>query len=247
MWLRCILPWFAIKMSENVSRLRQPRTKLKDRVLPDYTKGEEIFNMVSHIVGGALGIAALVLCVVKSALKGDPWGVTSSAIYGSSLIVLYTMSSVYHGLHKNMGKKVMQVIDHCTIYFLIGGTYTVIVLTGVRRVHPGWAWTIFGLVWGLSIAAAVFTAIDHNKYQRLSMICYIAIGWCIVIAAKPTIEAIGWTAILWILGGGVSYTIGAILYSIGKKKGKRYMHSVFHLFVVAGSVLQFFAIYFHVL
>ncbi len=234
-------------MSEAATRLRQPRTKLRDRILPDYTKGEEIFNMVSHIVGGALGIAALVLCVVKSAMKGDTWGVVSSSIYGSSLILLYTMSSVYHGLHKNMGKKVMQVIDHCTIYFLIGGTYTPIVLAGIRRTHPGWAWTIFGIVWGLSIAAAVFTAIDHNKYQKLSMICYIAIGWCIVIAAKPTIEAIGWAAILWILGGGVAYTIGAVLYSIGKKKGRRYMHSVFHLFVLAGSVLQFFAIYFYVL
>ena len=234
-------------MGTVASRLKQPRTKLRDRILPDYTKGEEIFNMVSHIVGGALGIAALVLCVVKSALKGDPWGVVSSSIYGASLIVLYTMSSIYHGLHKNMGKKVMQVIDHCTIYFLIAGTYTPIVLTGIRRSHPGWAWTIFGIVWGLSIAACVFTAIDHNKYQRLSMICYIAIGWCIVIAAKPTIEAIGWTAILWILGGGISYTIGAVLYSIGKKKGKRYMHSVFHLFVLAGSILQFVAIYFYVL
>ncbi len=234
-------------MGSNAARLRQPRTKLKDRVLPDYTKGEEIFNMVSHIVGGALGIAALVLCVVKSALKGDPWGVVSSSIYGSSLIILYTMSSVYHGLHKNMGKKVMQVIDHCTIYFLIGGTYTPILLAGIRKTHPGWAWTVFGIVWGFSIAASVFTAIDHNKYQRLSMICYIAIGWCIVIAAKPTIEAIGWTAIFWILGGGIAYTIGAVLYSAGKKRGRRYMHSVFHLFVLLGSVLQFVAIYFYVL
>ena len=234
-------------MSTAQSSIRQPRTKLKDRILPDYTKGEEIFNMVSHIVGGALGIAALVLCVVKSAIKGDAWGVVSSSIYGSSLIILYTMSSVYHGLHQNMGKKVMQVIDHCTIYYLIGGTYTVILLAGVRRIHPGWAWTMFGIVWGLSIMAAVFTAIDHNKYQRLSMICYIAIGWCIVIAAKPTIEAVGWPAILWVLGGGVSYTIGAVLYAIGKKRGKRYMHSVFHLFVVAGSVLQFFGIFFCVL
>ncbi len=229
------------------SGIHQPRTKLKDRVLPDYTKGEEIFNMVSHIVGGALGIAALVLCVVKSAMKGDAWGVVSSSIYGSSLIILYTMSSVYHGLHKNMGKKVMQVIDHCTIYYLIGGTYTVIVLAGIRRVHPGWAWTIFGLVWGLSITAAVFTAIDHNKYHKMSMIFYLAIGWCIVIAAKPTIEAVGWPAILWILGGGVAYSIGAALYSLGKKNGKRYMHSVFHLFVLAGSILQFFGIYFCVL
>ena len=234
-------------MSEATSKLHQPRTKLRDRILPDYTKGEEIFNMVSHIVGGALGIAALVLCVVKAAMNGNTWGVVSSSIYGSSLIVLYTMSSVYHGLHKNMGKKVMQVIDHCTIYYLIGGTYTPILLSGIRPTHPGWAWTIFGLVWGLSITAAVFTAIDHNKYQKFSMICYIAIGWCIVIAAKPTIDALGWAPILWILGGGIAYTIGAVLYSIGKKKGKRYMHSVFHLFVLAGSILQFFAIYFYVL
>ena len=236
-----------IIMNTAASRLRQPRTKLVDRILPDYTKGEEIFNMVSHIVGGALGIAALVLCVVKSAMKGDAWGVVSSSIYGASLIILYTMSSVYHGLHKNMGKKVMQVIDHCTIYFLIGGTYTPIVLAGIRKSHPGWAWTIFGIVWGLSIAASVFTAIDHNKYQKLSMICYIAIGWCIIIAARPTVEAIGWTAIFWILGGGIAYTIGAVLYSLGKKRGRRYMHSVFHLFVLLGSVLQFVAIYFYVL
>ncbi len=234
-------------MSEAVSKLRQPRTKLKDRILPDYTKGEEIFNMVSHIVGGALGIAALVLCIVRSAMKGDTYGVVSSSIYGSSLILLYTISSVYHGLHRNMGKKVMQVIDHCTIYYLIGGTYTVIMLAGVRRAHPGWAWSMFGLVWGLSAAAAVFTAIDHNKYRKLSMICYIAIGWCIVIAAKPTIDAIGWAPVFWILGGGISYTIGAVLYSLGKKKGKRYMHSVFHLFVLAGSILHFFGIFFHVL
>ncbi|MCR5687172.1 MAG: hemolysin III family protein [Lachnospiraceae bacterium] len=234
-------------MGTAVSGLKKPRTKLADRILPDYTKGEEVFNMVSHIVGGALGIAALVLCVIKSALNHDPWGVVSSSIYGASLIILYTMSSVYHGLRPNMGKKVMQVIDHCTIYFLIGGTYTPILLAGIRRTHPGWAWTVFGLVWGFSAAASVFTAIDHNKYQRLSMICYIAIGWCIVIAAKPTVEAIGWTAILWILGGGVAYTIGAVLYALGKKRGKRYMHSVFHLFVLLGSILQFIAIYFYVL
>ncbi|MCR5473827.1 MAG: hemolysin III family protein [Lachnospiraceae bacterium] len=234
-------------MDSTTSRLHRPRTKLKDRILPDYTRGEEIFNMVSHIVGGALGIAALVLCVVRSALKGDAWGVVSSSIYGSSLIILYTMSSVYHGLHKNMGKKVMQVIDHCTIYYLIGGTYTVILLAGLRRTRPGWAWTMFGIVWGLCIVACVFTAIDHNKYQRFSMICYIAIGWCILIAAKPTIEALGWAPILWILGGGVAYTIGAVIYSMGKKRGKRYMHSIFHLFVLAGSVLQFFAIYLYIL
>ena len=153
-------------MSEGVSRLRQPRTKLKDRILPDYTKGEEIFNMVSHIVGGALGIAALVLCVVKSAMKGDPWGVTSSAIYGSSLIVLYTMSSVYHGLHRNMGKKVMQDIDHCTIYYLIGGTYTLILLSGVRRTHPGWAWTMFAVSCAAQIGVAPLIAYYFGRFSN---------------------------------------------------------------------------------
>ena len=116
------------------------RTKLIDRRLPDYTKGEEIFNMVSHIVGGALGIAALVLCVVFSAIRQDPWAVVGSSIYGATLILLYSSSSIYHGLRHEMGKKVMQVIDHCTIYFLIGGTYTPILFTCIREHDPVWAW-----------------------------------------------------------------------------------------------------------
>lgn len=227
--------------------LRAPRTKLSDRVLPDYTRGEEIFNMVTHIIGGAMGIAVLCLCVIKCAMNHDAWGVVSSSVYGASLIILYSVSSVYHGLTICMGKKVMQVIDHCTIYFLIAGTYTPIVLAGIRKSHPGWAFSIFGIVWGLSCFAAAFTAIDHNKYKKLSMICYIAIGWCIVIAAKPTIEAIGITALLWILAGGICYTIGAVLYSLGKKRQVRYMHSVFHIFVLLGSFLQFVAIYFYIL
>ena len=133
-------------MSESVSRLRQPRTKLKDRVLPDYTKGEELANMITHIVGGVFGIVALIICVVLSVRNHDGFYVVGSAIYGASLIILYTMSSVYHGLRPNMGKRVMQVIDHCTIYFLIGGTYSPIVLGPLREVSPGWGWSIFGVV-----------------------------------------------------------------------------------------------------
>ena len=117
------------------------RTKLSDRHLPNYTRGEEIMNMVTHIVGGAMGIAVLTLCVIRAALHGNVYGVVSSAIYGTAMVVMYTISSVYHGLLPNMGKKVMQVIDHCTIYFLIAGTYTVIVLSAIRPVYPflGWA------------------------------------------------------------------------------------------------------------
>jgi len=221
------------------------RTKLRDREFPDYTRGEEIFNTVSHIVGGAFGIIALISCVLVAAFKGNVWGVVGSAVYGASLVLLYTVSSVYHGLHKNMGKKVLQVIDHCTIYFLIGGTYTPILFCSIRPVSPAWAWTIFSIVWGCAAIAAVFTAIDLKKYAKLSMICYIGMGWCIVIAAKTTIEAIPLAGLLWLLAGGISYTVGAVLYGLGKRH--RYMHSVFHLFVVGGSIMQYICIIFYVL
>ena len=221
------------------------RTKLCDRSLPDYTHGEEIFNTVSHIVGGSFGIIALAACVLRSALYGDAWGVVGSAIYGASMILLYTISSVYHGLSHPTGKKVMQIIDHCTIYLLIGGTYTPILLSAIRPVSPGWAWTLFGIVWGLAAMAATLTAIDLKKYAILSMACYIGMGWCIVIAADTAIKAIPLPGLLWLLAGGVAYTVGAVLYGLGKKH--RYMHSVFHLFVVAGSILQFICILFYIL
>ena len=221
------------------------RTKLADRILPSYTKSEELINMISHIVGGALGIAALVLCVIFSALNHNVWGIVGSAIYGASLVLLYSASSIYHGLRPNMGKKVMQVIDHCTIYFLIGGTYTPILLCAIREVSPVWAWTLFGIVWGLAIMAATLTAIDLKKYSVLSMICYIGMGWSIVLATKTAIKAMPIPALLWCLAGGVAYTIGAVLYGLGKKR--RYMHSIFHIFVLAGSIMQFICIFFYVI
>ena len=221
------------------------RTKLADRILPDYTKAEELINMISHIVGGALGIIALILCVTLSAIHKNIWGIVGSAIYGASLILLYTTSSVYHGLRPGMGKKVLQVLDHCTIYFLIGGTYTPILLSSIRKVSPVWAWTLFGIVWGLAAMAATFTAIDLKKYSKLSMICYIGMGWSIVLAAKTAIEAIPLPGLLWCLGGGISYTIGAMLYGLGRTR--RFMHSIFHIFVVIGSIMQFFCIFFYVI
>lgn len=221
------------------------RTRLSDRKLPDYTKGEEIFNTVTHIVGGALGIAVLVLCVVYSATSSDVWAVVSSAIYGASMVVLYTTSSVYHGLHPNKGKKVMQVLDHCMINFLIAGTYTPVLLCGIRPEHPVWAWVLFGVVWGCAAIATVFTAIDLDRYSVLAMICYLGMGWSIVFAIKPAIASIPPTGLMFIFVGGVVYTIGSILYGIGNKV--RYMHSVFHLFVIAGSVLHFFGIIFYIL
>ena len=226
------------------------RTKLCDRTLPDYTRGEEIFNMVSHIVGAAFGVAALTLCVVFSALRGDAWAVVSSAVYGASLILLYTMSSVYHGLPLTVptAKKVMQIMDHCTIYVLICGSYTPILLCSVRRISPGWGWGLFGAVVGLCVLCTVFTAIDLKKYAVLSMICYLGVGWSVVLAARPVLASIPLPGILWLIGGGVAYSLGAVLYAKAGKAGSApYMHSVFHLFVLLGSLFQFFCIFFYVI
>ena len=212
------------------------RTKLSERILPDYSRGEELMNMITHIVGGALGIAALTLCVIRAALRGNVCGIVTSAIYGASIVIMYTVSSVYHGLKPCYGKKVMQVVDHCTIYLLIAGTYTPILLSSIRPQFPEIAWVILAAEWLLAAIAAVFTAIDHERYKKFSMICYIGMGWLIVFALKPTLICVGFTGFMLLLLGGISYTIGAALYAVGKKNPV--YHTVFHLFVNLGSILQ---------
>jgi len=222
------------------------RTKLCDRVLPNYTKGEELFNTLSHSAGAVFGIVALLTCLMASIAKQNIWGIVSSIIYGGSLILLYTMSSVYHGLPKGMAKKVLQVIDHCTIYFMIAGTYTPYTLCTLREeVSPFVGWGIFGLVWGIAALAVTLTAIDLKKYSKFSMICYLGMGWCILLTVIPLFRALGFWGSAFLLGGGILYTIGAIFYGFGRKK--RYIHSVFHIFVVLASVLHFFSIFFYVI
>ena len=221
------------------------RTKLSARILPDYTRGEECMNTVTHIVGGGLAVAALVLCVVRAALRGNAWGVVSSAIYGASMIALYTVSSVYHGLRPGMGKKVMQVVDHCTIYFLIAGTYTPVVLSALRPVYPGLGWGLFAFEWVLAALACTLTAIDLKRYNVFSMICYIGMGWAVIPFARQVLEVLSCPGFWLLLSGGIAYTVGAVLYGIGSKR--RWMHSVFHIFVVLGSILQFFAVFLYAL
>lgn len=225
--------------------VKYEKIPFRNRRMPDYTRGEEVFNMVSHIVGAGLGVIALALTVVFSAVRGQIWSVVASAIYGGSMVALYTVSSVYHGLHLNMGKRVMQVVDHCTIFLLIAGTYTPVVLCSIRPYSPGWGWTLFGVVWGCAALGITFTAVDMKRYAKLAMILYLGMGWCIVMAVKPALASVPVAGLLWILLGGIAYTIGAVLYGMGSKH--RYMHSVFHVFVVAGSVLQFFGIFFYVI
>ena len=218
------------------------RTKLCDRRLPDYSRGEEIMNMVTHIVGGAVGITALVLCLLRAK---DVWSITASSIYGICMILLYAVSSVYHGLRPSMGKKVLQIIDHCTIYFLIAGTYTPIVLTALRPVYPALGWGLFFFEWGLTAIAVTLTAIDLKKYNVFSMICYIGMGWAILPFLPQTMVVLTKPGFYYLLSGGIAYTIGAILYGIGSKKP--WFHSVFHIFVVLGSLLQLIAVAFYAL
>lgn len=222
------------------------RTKLADRVLPTYTKGEEIFNMTSHIVGGVLGIVATVLCVIFAALHGNVYGVVSGAIYGVSLIILYTMSSIYHGLSpKLFSKRVFQVLDHCTIFLLIAGCYTPVALCNIREINPTAGWWIFGIIWGLAILGIALNAIDLKKYKVFSMICYLLMGWCIIFRLDLLLKSVPTPGIILLVAGGISYTIGSILYGIGKKH--KYVHSIFHLFILLGSFLQFFCILLYVM
>jgi len=221
------------------------RTKLADRKLPNYSRGEEIMNMVTHIAGGAMGIAVLTLCVIRAALRGNVYGIVTSAIYGTCMVTMYTISSVYHGLKPNLGKKVMQVIDHCTIYFLIAGTYTVVLLSSLRTEYPRLAWGLLIFEWVLTAIATAFTAVDLKKYKVFSMVCYIGMGWAIIPFWKQVLDVMDKGGFGLLLAGGIAYTIGSILYGLGTSK--KWMHSVFHIFVILGSLLQFFAVLFYAL
>ena len=221
------------------------RTKLKDRILPIYTKGEEIFNMTSHIVGVLLGIVAIVLCSVFAAIHHNVYGVVSGVIYGVSLVVLYTMSSVYHGLSKNLfAKRVFQVLDHCTIFIMIAGCYTPFALCTLREYNTALGWTIFGIVWAMAIIGIILSGIDLKKYKTFSMICYLVMGWCIVFKVNVLPELLGTTGFVLLVLGGIIYTIGAVLYGLGKKH--KWMHSIFHLCILVASILQFFCILLYV-
>ena len=222
------------------------RTKLKDRILPKYSKGEEIFNMTSHIVGAAIGLVAMILCIVFSSIHKNPYAIIASVIYGITMIILYTISSIYHGLNpERKGKKVLQIIDHCSIFLLIAGSYTPFCLCTLREESTVMGWTIFGIVWGLAILGIVLNSIDLKRYRIFSMICYLIMGWCVVFKIPlliKTLKPVGFTLLLL---GGIAYTIGAILYGVGKKK--KWMHSIFHLACVVGTLLQFLCILLYVI
>jgi hemolysin III len=199
--------------------------------------------MITHIVGGAFGFAALTLCVIFSVLHKNMWGLAGGIIYGASMILVYTISSVYHGITPVTAKKVMQIVDHCDIYFLIAGTYTPVLLTGIREYSKALCIVMLILVWVGSAVGIVFKAIDLKRYRVLTMACYFIIGWSMIFLIKPILAVFPINFIIFIGSGGTVYTLGMIFFTIGMKRP--YFHSIFHLFILAGSILQFFGILFY--
>ena len=191
-----------------------------------YTLGEEIFNSVSHGVGGGLSIAGTVVLIVLAAIHSDAWGVVSSAIFGASLVILYTMSTLYHAITNPRAKAFFRIMDHNTIFFLIAGTYTPITLVPLRGAL---GWVLFGIVWGAAVLGIVFNSIDLEKFRKPSVVCYIAMGWVIVIAIKPMLQKVSPLSLWFLLIGGLFYTVGVIFYV---KKKKKYFHSIWHLFTI---------------
>ena len=222
------------------------RIKLADRILPTYTKGEEIFNMVSHIVGGVAGIVTIVLCSVFGAIRNNAYGVVSGVIFGVSMIFLYTMSSLYHGLKPNSkSKKVFQILEHCAILVLIAGSYTPFALCTLREYSTALGWVIFGVIWGFAILGITLNSIDLKKYKKFSMICYLAMGWCIVVRGDLLPKLLGIQGFALLLAGGLIYTIGAVLYGLGKKR--KYIHSIFHICVFLGNLLHVLCVLLYVI
>lgn len=213
------------------------RIKLADRVLPEYTKGEEIFNMVSHIVGAVLGIVTIVLASIFATINSVKLGVISGVIMGVTLLILYTISSIYHGLSPKLtAKKVFQIIDHCSIFLLIAGCATPFALCVFMKESIALGWTVFGLIWGVAILGIVLNSIDLKKFKEFSMICYLTMGWCFLIRADLLYKYLGTGGLLLLIVGGLVYSIGAVLYGMGKKR--KWMHSIFHLFCILGSLLH---------
>ena len=212
-----------------------------------YSLAEELINSISHGIGALLGIAALVLCIVQSVHSGTDvaWKVVSSSIYGFTVILLYLMSCLYHAFKVNKAKRVFRVFDHCTIFLLIAGSYTPYTLVALRPTYPAIAWTVFGIIWGIAILGVVLNAVSLKKFSKISVACYLIMGWMIIFAYGKMTEVIAPAGISFLVWGGVGYSLGAILYGIGSKR--KFFHSIFHFFCLGGTILHFFSIYLYVL
>ena len=214
---------------------------MKDEKTTFYETKEEKLNVISHGIGLLLSIAALTLLVVYASIYGSTWHIVSFSIYGASLIVLYSASTLYHYVQRPKLRHRLNIFDHAAIYILIAGTYTPFTLVVLK----GWVgWTIFGISWGLAISGVVLKLFYTGKFDKISTIAYVLLGWLIIFAIKPLVTNLSFEGLMWLLSGGIFYTVGAMLYSMKRIK---YNHAIFHIFVLLGSFCHFIAVFFYVL
>jgi hemolysin III len=214
---------------------------MKNKHLTYYPTTEEKINILTHGLGLLLSIAALVLLIIHASTHGTARHIVSFTIFGASMILLYSASTLYHYSQKPDIRRKLNILDHASIYVLIAGTYTPFTLITLK----GWlGWTIFGITWGIAIIGVFFKLFYTGRFDKISTIAYVAMGWIIIFAVKPLIENLPLNGLYWLLAGGIFYTIGAVLYSVKKIK---FNHAIFHVFVLLGSFSHFMAIYFYVL
>ncbi len=206
----------------------------------DYSRTEEFWNVLTHGLGLILSIPALVLLIVFASLNETVWHIVSYSIYGSTLVMLYLASTLFHASRKKEIRLRLNVFDHVSIFFLIAGTYTPFVLVTLRG---PWGWSIFGVIWGLAIAGAILKLFFTGRYNKISTLIYVLMGWLIVIAVKPLIQNLSADGLFWLTLGGISYSIGAVFYLLNRLP---YNHAIFHVFVLLGSIAHFISVFFYI-
>lgn len=213
----------------------------KDKEIKHYSAAEERINILSHVLGFVLSIVALVLLVRHASINGDVWHVVSFSVFGVSLMILYAASTVYHSARNIQFRRKMRIVDHASIYILIAGTYTPFTLVTLNGFS---GWMIFGITWGMAVVGIVLKLFYTGKYDAVSTLMYVFMGWIIVFAIEPLIDNLSSDGLFWLVAGGMAYTTGAILYSIKKIK---FNHAIFHVFVLVGSFCHFVSVYFYIL
>jgi hemolysin III len=214
---------------------------MSDVSAPRYRVGEEIANSITHGIGIVLAIAALALMTSFASLYGDAWHVVGCSVFGTTLIVLYTASTLYHSIPTASAKQILRAFDHSAIFVLIAGTYTPFTLVNLRG---PWGWTLFGLVWGCAIVGIAFRLVAGSRWRIVTIALYVLMGWVVVVAVKPLLSAVAPGGLLLLAGGGIAYTGGIVFYAW---RSMPYHHAVWHLFVLTGSVLHFFAVLLYVI
>ncbi len=232
--------FFELPYTKAMDKQRENSNMSNQTWVAEYSIGEEIAHAITHGIGIPLSIAALVLLVTFSALYGNAWHVISTAIYGSTLVLLYTASTLYHGIPHERAKPLLQKFDHAAIFLLIAGTYTPFTLVTLQG---PWGWTLFGLVWAIAAFGVYVKLAGSQKIQRWSLPLYLGMGWLVLFAIKPLISNLDTGGLVLLVAGGLSYTLGALIYAW---ESLSWNHAIWHVFVLAGSIFQFFSIFFYV-